>query len=241
MKVNVVGTSCTWFKRKNTSFIIDDKIVFDTPSGAYKDIIMSTDIENISTIIISHFHSDHFADIHIFATKFMRELKDISKKKRIYAPKGVINRIIDLNKVLCASEDELSAECLQKNTDFIEIYDGFEFKIENYKVTAYSVCHGDLDAYGFVFEDENKNCVGFSADTCMCESLHKILERSNYAFVEMAAIEKTNKHLTIFEVEELIKQYPNCKIYPVHTSDRTQKYAEDNNMNFLHDGQVLKF
>jgi hypothetical protein len=39
MKVFAVGTSCTWFKRNNTSFIIDDKILFDTPAGSYKDII----------------------------------------------------------------------------------------------------------------------------------------------------------------------------------------------------------
>ena len=41
MKVLAVGTGCTWFERNNTSFIIDDKILFDTPSGSYKDIIKS--------------------------------------------------------------------------------------------------------------------------------------------------------------------------------------------------------
>ena len=66
MKVTVVGTSCTWFKRNNTSFIIDDDIVFDTPDGAYKDIINYIDIFKIRCIIITHFHTDHFTDLHIF-------------------------------------------------------------------------------------------------------------------------------------------------------------------------------
>ena len=68
MKVFAVGTSCTWFKRNNTSFILDDKILLDTPSGSYKDIIRKIDIFKLDGIVISHFHADHFGDFSIFAT-----------------------------------------------------------------------------------------------------------------------------------------------------------------------------
>lgn len=239
MKVNVIGTACTWFKRKNTSFVIDDKIVFDVPNGAYKDILNIADINDIDSIIISHFHSDHFADLRVFATRFMRELKDLKKKKKIYAPKGCLDKIIELNRVMFASNDELSKEDYQKNIEFIDIYDGFEFEVAGYKVVAYKVEHGKPETYGFVFTDKNGISVGFSADTCMCDNLKQIVSKSNYAFVEMAAIVKSPTHLCISELESLIKDYPHCKIFPVHTADPCQEYAEKNGMNFLVDGQVL--
>lgn len=242
MKVNVIGTACTWYERKNTSFVIDESIVFDVPNGAYKDIVRVVGLESlekIEAIIISHFHSDHFADLRIFATRFMRELKNLKQKKKIYAPKGCLDVLIELNRAMFSQGDELSREEYQKNIEFIDIYDGFEFEVGEYKVTAKKVEHGALDAYGFIFTDKNGMKIGFSADTGICENLEHIISNSKYAFVEMAAIKKSMKHICIEEFEGLIKKYPNCKIFPVHTSDPCQEYAKNHGMNFLVDGQVL--
>ena len=116
MKVFVVGTACTWFKRNNTSFIIDEKIVFDTPSGSYKDIIKQIDIFKLDGIVISHFHADHFGDFPIFATRFMRESEKQgrTKKLKVYGPKSVLEKLIALNSVLGGADDECDAELLQK-------------------------------------------------------------------------------------------------------------------------------
>ena len=238
MKINVIGTGCTWFERNNTSFLIDDKIVLDAPNGNYKYIIKSADFNKISSVLISHFHTDHFGDFHIFATKFMREAKE---KKKIYGPKGLLERLIIINKASDAACDEISEEKLRQNMDFIDLYDGFEFNLEDYKVIAYKMQHSFCDVYGFVFENKNGIKIGFSADTQMCENLHKMLKNSDYAFVEMASTEKRPNHLSIEEFESLIKQYPNCKIYPVHTCDKCQEYAEKHNLNYLKDGQILEF
>lgn len=242
MKIDVIGTSCTWFERKNTSFVIDKNIIFDVPNGAYKDIISVIGLENLETIdaiIISHFHSDHFADLRVFTTRFMRELKNLKAKKKVYAPKGCLDALINLNKAMFSSDDELSKSKHLEKIEFIDIYDGFEFEVGNYKVIAHRVDHGKLETYGFVFTDKKGTRVGFSADTCVCDGLKKILSSSDFAFVEMAAVEKSTKHICIEEFEELIKEYPNCKLFPVHTSDHCQEYAEKNAMNFLKDGQVL--
>lgn len=239
MNINVIGTSCTWFERNNTSYLIDNKIVLDTPSGSYKDIIKCTSIENISTILISHLHADHFADIIVFAARFMREFKNLSEKKRIYAPKGALESLLKINEAMKSSCDELIEENFLKNIEFIDLYDGFEFNVEEYKITSYKMQHGKPETFGFVFEDKKGNIVGFSADTEVCDNLHKILEKSKYAFVEMASPEKRKKHICISEFEELIKTYSNCKMFPVHTCDECQEYAEKNNMNALNDGQIL--
>ena len=240
MEVRVLGTSCTWFERKNTSFLIDNKIVLDAPNGSYKDVIKHTSIEKISTILISHFHTDHFVDFHVYATRFMREL-NLDIKKKVYAPKGALDRLIKFNEAMVSACDELEKENYLKNIEFIDLYDGFEFEVEDYKVTAYLMQHGKPETYGFVFEEKNGQTVGFSADTEMCDNLTAIVARSNFAFVEMSSINKYKNHLCISEVENLIKENPHCKIFPVHTSDKCQNYAKNNGMNFVEDGQLLYF
>ncbi len=240
MKVTVVGTSCTWFLRKNTSFIIDDKIVLDVPNGAYKDVVANTSIEKISTVLISHFHSDHFEDFRILATIIMRERPENLEKVRVFAPKGCLKRVVRQNKLSDGFGDELDQKSYMKNIEFITLSDGFEFEIENYKVTALKMQHGVAETYGFVFKDKiSGKVVAFSADTEMCENVHKLLINSDAAFVELASNKKRKNHLCIEEFENLLKTYKTTKIYPVHTCDRCQKYVEDNNLNPLHDGQVV--
>lgn len=237
MKVFAVGTSCTWFKRNNTSFIIDDKILFDTPSGSYKDIVKQIDIFKLDGIIISHFHADHFGDFPIFTTRIMRESekRGRTKKLKVYGPKGVLEKLIALNTLLIGAEDECSEENLRKNIDFIEVDDGDEFELSGYKVKTLKVDHNRSVCMGFVFEKEGHKTVGFSGDTKECENLHKMLEISDVAFVDMAAPVPAKAHLDCFRFVELQNMYPNCQMWPIHTSDECYKFAEDNGLRVLND------
>ena len=239
MKVTAVGTSCSWFVRNNTSFIIDEDFIFDIPSGSYKEIIQKINLEKVKALFISHFHSDHFGDFHLIATRFMREFNG-SEKLKVYAPKGALDRMIRINYETCAGCDELSHENYKRKIEFIDLYDGFEFNFNNYKLKAYKVDHGDVETYGFTIKDQNNFVVAFSADTRECDNLHKMLESSNVAFIDMSSVKQHKKHLSINDVEILIKKYPNCKIYPIHTCDKCQDYARKN-MNFVEDGQVFNF
>lgn len=240
MKVTVVGTSCTWFKRKNTSFLIDDDIVFDVPEGAYKDIINLTDLFKIKHVIISHMHTDHALDLHIILTRFMRECKN-KEPLKVYAPKGSFDRILETNKLFYSSEDEYTKEFYDGKVEFVDLEDGMNIQMGEYNVTAYKVEHGRPESYGFTFTNKKGTTVGFSGDTKVCENLHKLIDKSNFAFVEFASVEPHRSHICIRDFEELLKKYKNTKIYPVHTSDKTQDYSIANKFNYLEDGQVLEF
>lgn len=237
MKVFAVGTSCTWFKRNSTSFIIDDKILFDTPAGSYKDIIKLIDIFKLDGIVLSHFHADHFGDFPVFATRFMRYSERVGRTKnlKVYGQKGVLDKLVAVNTLLGGAEDECDRESLQKFIDFVEVSDGDEFELSGYKIKVFSVDHGRNACLGFVFEGENGKNVGFSADTKECDGLHKILEKSNVAFVDMASIVPAKAHLHCERFVELQNEYPNCRMYPVHTSDECQEFAKNNGLNVLND------
>lgn len=243
MKVNVVGTSCTWFKRKNTSYVIDDKIVFDIPEGAYKDVLnIVDDIFNVEAVIISHLHTDHAENLHAIATRYIREKPEGVKPLKVYGPKETLEKLIAFNKLFYGGKDECDEASYVGKVEFISIYDGMTFKLSEYDVTVYKMFHGDeIECFGFSFTDKKGTTVGFSADTTVCENLHKMLQKSNFAFVEMSAVNKHRTHISIPEFVELTKQYKNVKIFPVHTNDECQEYAIKNNFNYLTDGQILEF
>lgn len=241
MKVNVVGTSCTWFKRKNTSYIIDDNILLDVPEGAYKDITNTIDIFGLKCVLISHIHTDHALDLHVIATRHMRENHGRKEPLRVYGPKGLFDTILTFNKLFNGGADECERENYEGFVEFIELENGMTFDEGEYTITAFKVEHGKPETYGFTFADKTGKVIGFSTDTTICENLHKIISSSDFAFVEVASIKPSKTHICLEEYLNLLKTYPNTKIYPVHTCDACQKYVEENNLNPLHDGQILEF
>lgn len=239
MKVEVVGTSCNWFSRHNTSFIIDDKILFDVPGGNYKQIIKSVDVLKLDWIFISHLHDDHVADLKIITTRFIRENYIRNKKLKIYGPKGLAEFIVKVCGLFFGGDDELDFDLLKSKIEFVEIYDGMEFTEGKYNIKVKKMNHGRVECYGLIFEDKAGKVISFSADTLDCQSLHEMLEVSNYAFVDMAASKPSRSHLTNIEFVELEKKYKSCKMFPVHTNDECQEFAIKNKLNYLEDGQLL--
>lgn len=239
MKVNVMGTSCTWFARNNTSFVIDDDIILDVPEGTYKDLIKVVDLEKLRCVFISHLHSDHFLDLHIIATQVMRFPGARTEKLRVYGPKGLLDTLIGLNKLLYGAPDEISKESLMKNIEYIDLENGMEITEGEYNITAYKMEHGAPETYGFIFKDKTGMVVGFPTDTAVCDNLHTILSQSKYAFLELSANSKHPTHICVDEYVSLVEQYKNTKIFTVHTNNKTQKFVEENGYNALHDFDVL--
>ena len=238
MKVFAVGTGCTWFERNNTSFILDDEILFDTPNGSYKTIIKLIDLFKLKGIFISHFHSDHFVDLHIIATRFMRENHGRTEKLKVFGPKGTLDKLVEFNKAVISAPDECDKDSLQKQIDFIDVSNGDEFEFDGYKVKVYALDHGLAYSQGYTFEKDGK-VVAFTADTRDCENLRNMLQKSDVAFVDVAAMEEAKSHIDVKTYEKLIKTFPNCKMYAVHTSDKTLEYAKKNNLNALDDGDTI--
>ena len=107
--------------------------------------------------------------------------------------------------------------------------------MSGYKVKVYVVDHNKVTCLGYTFEDESGNTVGFSGDTRECVGLHKILNKADVAFVDMAAMYPVKAHLDCNNFVKLQEQYPDCKMYPVHMSDDCRLFAEENNLNVLND------
>lgn len=215
MKIDIVGSECTWTSQLSTSFIINDEIIFDTPQGSFKAISHNYDLSKIKYIIISHFHSDHFADIHTVLEYIFYHHPD--NHLTIIAPKGCCERLFAMFRLFEISYLE---EPVKDRVTFISCENNQKIKLGSYTLKVYKMLHVNLDAYGFVIDD-GKTKVGFSGDSAMCNNVHKILKKSTACFIDSANVTPNNKHLSVSEVLTLQEEYPDCKLYPIHLSDNS--------------------
>ena len=230
MKIDIIGNHCTWTKQLNTSFLINDEIVFDIPLGSFKKLYNDYDISKVNYIIISHFHSDHFCDIFLLLEVLGKSNKNVT----ILAPKGCKQRI----EMLMRTFDVPAHISYLDNFKFIDAENNKIVKIGNYKIKCFFVTHGNLDAYGFVVDD-GKVKVGFSGDSCMCNNIRKIAKTSNVMFIDSANITSDTKHLATFEVKSLSDEFVNTTFYPVHLSNKSEKTLDQFGLNHILEGQTI--
>lgn len=233
MKIQVLGTSCTWFQRKNTSYIINDEMLVDVPQGSFKTIINNCDLANIKYIIITHFHSDHFADLHILAS-FIYKLK-LNHKIIIYAPKHARKKLVQLCKCF-----EISNEIayINKYFQFVTIKTNEEINIGEYKIKFKQVQHGTLNCYGFTIQQKSKSkIIGFTADSGLCKSVEEIIESADVVFMDTSNLTGNLKHMGLDNYFHFCKTYNHKEFYPVHMNDAVYEKLK----NKIYDGKIFNF
>ncbi len=233
MKLDVVGSCCTWTKQLSTSFILNDEILIDAPQGSFKTLSHKYDLEKIKYIIITHFHSDHFIDLHLVLDYIFSKFPDHTLS--IVAPKGCEEKLCSLFRLVEVGYLEAP---LKQRVKFIDFENGKKFKLDNYSFKAYLMSHVGLDAYGFMAE-QNGIKVGFSGDTSMCNNVRKIIKKSNACFIDCASVNQNNKHLSCQEVLDLQEEFSDCKLYPVHLSDHSKAELDRLKVKYPKQGEII--
>ena len=233
MKIKVVGSGYTWLNEPNTSFIINDEILFDTPQSFTKFFHM--DLSRLKAIFITHFHSDHFTDLHLIVD-FIIHAKKLKWKAKVFAPQGALEKLLKLYELL---EVNITRDRILEYFDFIEVKDGQIIEFDKYKVEVVEVKHTTKEAYGYIFhEANNKKVIGFSGDTIQCKGLNKIIKDSDVIFIDTSATEKSNSHLQRKEVCALMQKHPNKTFYSVHVNIHLKdQYTQK--LNMAKSGQVI--
>ena len=234
MKVKVIGCYCTWFKELSTSFLVDDELLFDAPQGSFKTLLTENDLSKINYIIISHFHSDHFGDLHA-VIDYLNQHK-VDKNIKILAPKGCKERLKTLLKIM---EVFHLNTFIDEHLTFIDSENNKIVKIGDYKIKCYRMLHQTLDAYGFTIEKDGVK-IGFTGDSAMCNNVRKIITHSSAIFIDTASLYEGNKHLSVTEVLSLAKEYPECRFIPVHLTYKSRDFVKDK-LEIPFQGQIFNF
>ena len=221
MKVTLTGTGSLYSKYNSASTLINDNLMIDMPNGIMKELLKRDfDLTKIKTILITHFHGDHMADIPFFL-EYIYFLRKEKYKLNIIGPVGIKNKIIELFRAYnFATVEEFNKDF---NLNIVEFIDN-TIEINSYKFESYNVLHGkQTNALGYVINDK----LGITGDTSLCESVEKIFERSSLVISDTSLIKGNNSHLGIDNIEYLISKY-NTNVIATHLNEETRKTIVEN-------------
>lgn len=139
-----------------------EPIIFDIGAGVLHRLTVSlADLTRIEHIFITHFHVDHCSDYAALTQTLW--LMGYNKTLHIYGPKHLENAAKGFAMIFPYLVDKIRFELHIVNAKFRK-------ETRNWKVTAFPVKHGDIEAYGYAIEAEGKRVV-YSGDTAPCPEL----------------------------------------------------------------------
>ncbi len=234
MKVQLVGTGAIYTKYNSACTLINQELIVDMPNGTLKQLLKSNNNpEKIKTILITHMHGDHIADIPFFL-KYVYNYIKINNEIAIIGPKGIEDKVIELFTAYRFEDREEIQEFL--NVKFIELKEKeHEIELEGYKIKAIQVSHGEeKPAYGYNIN----NIVGCTGDSGICNGVEKLIENSKVTIADTSLREGDHCHMGIDNIKYLAKKYDK-QIIATHLRDTTReelKKEENRNILVVEDG-----
>lgn len=227
MKVEVIGTGAIYTKYNSACTLIDEELIVDMPNGTLKQLLKNNhQPEKIKAILITHKHGDHTADLPFFL-KYVYNIMKVENEVTIIGPKGIEEKVIQLFDVYGFESREEIQELMKIR--YIELdQEEYEIEIQNYKVQALQVSHGEeKPAYGYIINQS----VGCTGDSKLCDNVEKIVENSKITIADTSLIKGDNSHMGINNIKYLTQKYKK-PIIATHMRDKTretlQKEKNDN-------------
>lgn len=234
MKIEVLGNSFTWFDLNDTQMWINDELLFECPQGCSKRMLHKVDFAKIKYIFITHFHSDHFGEIHLIFDwiKFVKP----DHKVTVVAPKGAFKRLMQLFKSLDVS---YSKSTVLKYFTFMELSENQKVQVGPYAVQTFKTKHLVKKSLGYTIQEEGGKVVGFCGDSLPCDGVTKLIEQSDVVFINSTTIASHHSHMTVDQTLAYQKQYPNKEFHSVHVTPEIIKRFKDQ-LHIPMEGDVLE-
>ncbi|MEM6642502.1 MAG: MBL fold metallo-hydrolase [Bacteroidota bacterium] len=207
-------------ERYNTAFLLtheEEHVLLDCgTSTLFRLKEEGVELEKISTIVLSHFHGDHFGGVPFFliASLFEQERKN---PLRIIGPPGVQERVLALQEIMYPGT---AKELETLSIDFIEYDERRTLEVGEISLQAYAVKHSlQSRPHGYKLNWGEK-IVSFSGDTAMCENLFELANEADLFICECNFLWGENfGHLSYQELFQ-VKDRLSCKqLYLSHMND----------------------
>lgn len=227
MKIKMLGTGAVYTKYNSATTLVDECILVDTPNGGLKQFLKNdNDISKLHTILITHMHGDHIADLLFFLTYIVRYV-NTNEPINVIGPIGIKEKLRDFERVYEFKEEYYIEK--KYNMKIIEIASGI-IEVNNYKIQAFEVEHNSTKmCLGYVINDT----LGLTGDTTLCEAVEDIFISSKLVVSDCSFLKTTNTHMGVDSVGYLIEKY-NKKVIPTHLRDETREYLKENKINNLY-------
>ncbi len=225
--------------RNHTSFLIvenNEGVLLDC--GASTLIRLKHEgiaLDSISTIVISHFHGDHFGGIPFFLISSLFE-NPRNAPLAIVGPKGVKKRVLELQEAMYAGTAE---KLIDLDLSFIEYSQGEPTVLDDKVIKAWEVDHSPPSMPHGIRLEWNGKKIAFSGDTSWSENLIP-LSRGTDLFICECNFQNVVSfgHLSYSELLEKKVQFDTKALWLTHMADEVFE-ASDFVLNRLADGQKI--
>jgi ribonuclease BN (tRNA processing enzyme) len=216
-------------QRSCSSFVLETEsgaYLFDAGEGISSSVLKhKVDYKKISTIFITHTHSDHL--IGLFLLIQMMHLVRRKEKLDIYLPEEAISPVRTFLNTLYLFPEKLSFDL-----NFYRIKGGFFFEDRKLKVKAFLNSHlrenqkiieekmlkNRSESFCFEISLDNKKII-YSGDVDGLNDLAPILSDAEVFITECM-------HLDLFELLSLVKRYDIGSTIFTHIPSELEKYKE---------------
>ncbi|MEM0940783.1 MAG: MBL fold metallo-hydrolase [Bacteroidota bacterium] len=244
MKLTVLGCGDAFGNggRSNTSFALcnDDGEYVLIDCGATTLIRLKQEkisLHDISTVIITHFHGDHYGGLpFLLICALFEHPRD--HPLTIIGPPEIEKRVFALQE---AMYPDTTSKLSNLTLSFLEYKAGSSLKHANKFVEALEVKHSPASVpYGIRLNWENK-IFAFSGDTSLTDSLFTISKNADLFICECNYLHGSNYgHLSYEEINE-IRDRLDCKqIWLSHMNDEVID-SKSISINRLSDGLNIEF
>ena len=226
MKVTMLGTGSIYSKSNCAGILIDDNILVDSGPGVVKYLLRNNyDLSKIDTIILTHLHFDHIADLPLFLVD--SNVTKINRKIDVYGPRGTDDKIRNLCRLL---NNRKTDRYIKEYVNFFKIKNGSVINVHGHSFTAFEVIHGYIEAYGYVAD----NKLGISGDSAMCENLKHAAKGCKAMVCDCSFETGDQNHMGIDNMIELKSFNEKLNIIPVHYRDETREKLRAMHLPHVH-------
>lgn len=237
MKLTVIGcgdafgsggrlNTCFYIKTENTGLLIDCG-ASSLPGLKLRGI----EVEDIDTIVLSHFHGDHYGGVPFLLIDAMS--KGRTKKIRVISPPGGKERISALLDLLYPGTVVLP----KLNIEFFEYQSEEELITEDLSLTAYSVIHSEAALpHGLRLKVDDK-IISYSGDTSWTDVLFPLSDGADLFICECNFYSTEVKgHINYLELEPKLADFNCRKILLTHFDTEMLVRLNEVNVSCAADG-----
>jgi ribonuclease BN (tRNA processing enzyme) len=199
----------------NVSMLVDRTLLLD--AGAPLSVHLprvGVSLSSPQAVVFTHFHADHtFGLAWLILGRIL--LDQPPPPLTIVGPTGARAYVDQLVEFAWGPEMlQLARERRQLEVE--EIVPGEEISVAGYRLTAYRMEHSSrFPCLGYVLAGRDVR-LGYSGDAEASAGLESLLSACDHAVVEMTYEKPGPMHLSVAEVEELLKRHPSVRFILTH-------------------------
>jgi ribonuclease BN (tRNA processing enzyme) len=191
----------------------------------------------IDTILLSHFHGDHFAGLPFLFLEYV--YGEIRKNPlRIVGPPGVEDRVMSIFRAMYADS---AAEPLPYEIRFIEARPGRELYLDDRRIDCFHVPHQkNPPSYGYAIRSDGRKIV-YSGDTGWTEDLLAHSKNADLFICECSFFEtRMETHLDYPRIAENLGRFGSKRIVLTHLGQEVLQRRREIAIEVAHDGLVIE-